>query len=164
MDEYEQGLDDTFNRYESMKGQNVNNFESPESIARHILEHEPRESGAVNADSSRANLNPNEMRTARSIGSFIAEMEYAERICGWDLHEAKENMKDQLSTTNVPSRSKDGFAIVLSKTDRRVQSAELNQFAGEVANHFNEETEEGLLSKIPLLGGLVKKKDGAVNG
>jgi hypothetical protein len=160
MDEY----DEQFEKFQAMQNTNQNNFESPESIARHILEHESRNSGVVNADSPRANLNPNELRTARVVGDLIGDLEYAENICGWDLSECKEYIKDKLSTTNVPSRSKDGFAIVLSKTDRRVQTAELNQFAGEVSEHFNENTERGLLSKIPFFGGLVKKKDGNVNG
>jgi hypothetical protein len=137
--------------------QRPNYFESPESIARHILEHEVRKSGSVNADSPRANLNPSELRTARVVGDMISECEYGEKTCAWDLSEAKEYLKDKLSTTNVPSRSKDGFAIVLSKTDRQVQTPDVNQFAGEVAGHF-EETQENLLTKIPLIGGLFKKK------
>lgn len=160
MDEY----DEQFEKFEAMKSQQVNNFESPESIARHILEHERRESEVTSADSSRANLNPHELRVARVIGDLIGDLEYGEKICGWDLREAKEYMKDKLATTNVPSRSKDGFAVVLSKTDRRVQTAELNQFAGEVANHFDENTEQGLLSKLPIIGGMMKKKDGNLNG
>lgn len=143
-----------------------NYFESPESIARHILEHESRKSEVVNSDSSRANLNPQELRTARIIGILIGEMEYAEKTCNWDLTEAKEEIKDALSIINVPSRSKDGFAVVLSKTDRRVQTAELNQFAGEVADHFDDSTEESLASKIPFIGGFLKKKQqgGSNNG
>ena len=142
-----------------------NYFESPESIARHILEHEKNETGVVTADSPRANLNPNELRTARVLGDLIGELEYAERVCGWDLTEAKTYVSNKLATTNVPSRSKDGFAIVLSKTDRRVQTAELNQFAGEVSQHFDENTEESLASKIPIFGSLFKKKQvGANNG
>ena len=151
---------------DNLTGKRPNYFESPESIARHILEHQERQSEAVNADSPRANLNPSELRTARVIGDMIGLLEHAEKVCGWDLEETKEYFKDSLSTTNVPSRSKDGFAIVLSKTDRRIQTPELNQFAGEVSQHFDENTEDSLLSKIPLFGGFLKKKNsgGANNG
>ena len=162
-------MDDYDNKFEEFQqiqqSRNINSFESPESIARHILEHEPRQSESVNSDSPRANLNPSELRTARVIGDMIGLLEHAEKVCGWQLGETKEFFKDCLSTTNVPSRSKDGFAIVLSKTDRRVQTPELNQFAGEVSGHFNEQTEENLASKIPFIGGFLKKKQvGANNG
>lgn len=140
-----------------------NYFESPEAIARHILEHEHNPTGVVNADSPRANLNPGEMRSARVLGDLIGDIEFAERICGWDLFEPKIYIQNKLATTNVPSRSKDGFAIVLSKTDRNVQTQTLENFATDISQHFDENTEQGLLNKIPLLGGLVKKKqDGAI--
>jgi hypothetical protein len=159
-------MNEEFNEPDYLEGKRPNYFESPESIARHILEHQERNSEAVNSDSPRANLNPSELRTARVMGDMIALLEHAEKVCGWDLSDSKELFKDCLSTTNVPSRSKDGFAIVLSKTDRRIQTQEATQFAGEIAQHFNEDTEEGLLSKIPLFGGLFKKKPpvGANNG
>lgn len=149
------------------EGKRPNYFESPESIARHILEHEENTAGTVNSDSARANLNPQELRSARVVGTLIGELEYAERTCGWNLEEAKNYMRHNLATTNVPSRSKDGFAIVLSKTDRRIQTAEATQFAGEIASHFNEQTEQGLASKIPILGALFSKKKepvGALDG
>lgn len=135
-----------------------NLFESPEAIARHILETEPNNTGVINKDSARANLNPSELRTVRALGGLINEIEYAEKITGFDLQELKEYYKNEMSTTNVPSRSKDGFAIVLSKTDRRVDSQEINSFAGEVSDHFNNETEQGLLSKLPVVGGFFQKK------
>jgi len=136
-----------------------NMFESPESIARHILEVDKSKAGTVNKDSARANLNPKELSSVRANGDLISEIEYAGRICGWDLKEAKDYVKEKLETTNVPSRSKGGFAIVLSKTDRRIQTAEAEQFAGEIQDQFDEGTEESLMNKIPLLGGMFRKKE-----
>ena len=135
-----------------------NLFESPESIARHILETEPNQTGVINKDSARANLNPSELRTVRALGGLINEIEYAEKITGFDLTELKEYYKNEMSTTNVPSRSKDGFAIVLSKTDKHINSQDLQNIASDVSNHFDEEAEQGLLSKIPVVGGFFNKK------
>jgi hypothetical protein len=145
---------------EQMYDQEMPNlFESPESIARHILEVDKSKAGTINKDSARANLNPSELRAVRGIGDMISELEYAEKICGWDLTEAKDYLKEKLATTNVPSRSKGGFAIVLSKTDRRIQMPEAQDFATEISDQFDEQTEQGLASKIPFIGGLLKKKE-----
>jgi hypothetical protein len=143
--------------YDLMERPNM--FESPESIARHILEVDKSKAGTINKDSARANLNPSELRAVRANGDLISELEYAERICGWDLKEAKDYVKEKLETTNVPSRSKSGFAIVLSKTDRRIQMGEAQEFAGEIQDQFDEKVEESLASKIPLIGGMFKKKE-----
>jgi len=165
MDDY----DEQYENMEKMQSGLTNRFESPESIARHILEHEISEAQVVNSDSPRANLNPNELRTARCIGDLIGEIEYGQEICGWEgasIESTKKFMKGKLATTNVPSRSKDGFAITMAKTDKHIQTADVNQFAGSIAEHFNENNEQSLLSKIPILGGFLKKKEqvGATNG
>jgi hypothetical protein len=135
---------ETIRQYE----ERPNLFESPESIARHILQVKKSPSGVINEDSARANLNPAEMRSARAVGDLVGELEYAERVCGWNLNEAKEYVKEKLATTNVPSRSKHGFAIVLSKTDRRLNMPETEHFAGEIANTFNEDEEQGFMEKL----------------
>jgi len=136
-----------------------NLFESPESIARHILEVDKSKAGTVNKDSARANLNPRELSSVRTNGDLISELEYAERICGWDLKEAKDYVKEKLETTNVPSRSKSGFAIVLSKTDRRIQMGEAQEFAGEIQNQFDDKVEQGLGDKIRSSIPFLKKKE-----
>lgn len=129
-----------------------NLFDSPEAIARHLLEVQENQAGVVNQDSARANLNPQEMRTVRALGGLINEIEYAEKITGFDLSELKNYYRNELATTNVPSRSKGGFAMVLSKTDRRVNTEQINDLAEDVAEQFNESTKKGLLS------GILKKK------
>jgi DNA segregation ATPase FtsK/SpoIIIE-like protein len=136
-----------------------NMFESPESIARHILEVKKSKAGTINEDSARANLNPSELRCVRANGDFIADLEYAEKVCGWKLDEAKEYIKEKIATTNVPSRSKHGFAIVLSKTDRRISTPEAEHFAGEISNDFNEEVEQSLAEKVASKIPFLKKKE-----
>jgi hypothetical protein len=125
-----------------------NLFDSPEAIARHLLEIEKNETGVVNKDSARANLNPIEMKTVRALGGLINEIEYAEQITGFDLSELKNYYINELATTNVPSRSKSGFAIVLSKTDRRVNTNEINDLAQDISEQFSEEKKPGIFGKL----------------
>jgi len=125
-----------------------NLFDSPEAIARHLLEVEQNTAGVVNKDSARANLNPTEMRTVRALGGLINEIEYAEKITGFNLNELKIYYQNELATTNVPSRSKGGFAMVLSKTDRRVNAQQIEDMAEDVAEQFDENVKQGLLGKF----------------
>jgi len=165
MYDYDDQVDTAFDRLNSIREQSNQPFESEQSIAQHIFEHEPSPAKAVNSDSPRANLAPQELRTARVLGNLIAVIEAAEKTCGWDLTIAKMEMIDYLATTNVPSRSKHGYAIYMSKTSKNIQSQEVQGMADKIAGDFDEKTEESLLSKIPLLGGFLKKKqDGANNG
>lgn len=136
-----------------------NLFESPESIARHIFEVDKSKSGTVNKDSARANLNPKELSSVRANGDLISELEYAERICGWDLKEAKDYVKEKLETTNVPSRSKFGYGIWMAKTDRRISQQDAEEGAREIQNQFGDNTEEGLGNKIRSSIPFLKKKE-----
>lgn len=146
--------------YDEYQNQEMPNmFESPEAIARHILEVDKSKAGVANKDSARANLNPSELRCVRANGDLISDLEYAEKVCGWDLSEAKDYIKEKLATTNIPSRSKNGFAIVLSKTDRRVSTPEAEQFAGEISNSFDGEVEESLAEKVRSKIPFLKKKE-----
>lgn len=145
-----------------------NLFESPESIARHIVEIIKSKAGVVNKDSARANLNKKEMRSVRANGDMISDLEYAEKICGWDLTNTKEYFKEKLATTNVPSRSKHGYAIWMSKVDRHVNQLEAEAFQNQLNTEFNDdEVEQGLREKVsglPIIGGFLKKKEMVVNG
>lgn len=136
-----------------------NMFESPESIARHILEVKKSKGGVIDQDSARANLNPNEMRSVRANGDLVSDLEYAEKVCGWNLSEAKDYLREKLATTNVPSRSKNGFAVVLSKTDRRISPQEGQQFAGEISSDFEEQVEESLAEKVTSKIPFLKKRE-----
>jgi hypothetical protein len=165
MYDYDEQIDNAYDRLNNIHDQANQPFESEQAIAQHIFSHEPSPAKAVNSDSPRANLAPQELRTARVLGNLIAVIEAAEKTCGWDLSIAKSEMIDYLSTTNVPSRSKHGYAIYMAKTSKNIQSQEVQGMADRVSNDFDEKTEESLLSKIPLLGGFLKKKqDGANNG
>ncbi len=126
-------------------------FETPEHISKHLLDVNTYTSNAVNHDSARANLNANELRQARSDGSLLIELEEAEKLCGWDLQTQKDKTFGTLGVLNVTSRSKNGWASVLAKTDKHVNIQTTEQLAEDINTQFNEETSKGLLSKIPFL-------------
>jgi hypothetical protein len=152
--------------YQQFQQKTPNLFDSPEAIARHLLEVEQNDAGVVNQDSARSNLNPAELRTVRALGGLINEIEYAKKIMlsmAKDkteqediiehLDELKEYYKNETATTNVPSRSKGGFAMVLSKTDKQVAIQQIESMAEDVADQFDTDKK-----KPGLLGSFFKKK------
>lgn len=137
----------------------VNRFESAEAISKHLLDVNEYQSNAVNHDSARANLNSNELKQARADGYLIQELEEAEKTCGWDLSIQKEKTLGKLGVLNVTSRSKSGWASVLSKTDKQINIQNAEQFAGDIDAEFSEQVEQGLGEKITSKIPFLKKKE-----
>lgn len=137
-----------FSEFEGIKNKMPEYFEQPEHISKHLLDVNTYESNAVNHDSARANLNPNELRQARADGSLILEIEEAEKTCNWQLQQLKAKTFGLLGVLNVTSRSKNGWASVLSKTDKHINVQTAEQFAEEIDAQFNEQTSQGLGDKI----------------
>ena len=136
-----------------------NYFERPEDVSRHLLEVEPNKTGVINLDSARANLNPHELKTVRAIGSLINDLDLAEQIVpSWDFKTDKAFFKNELATTNVPSRSKHGWAAALSKTDKRVNINDAQDMAFDISSAFEDRVEEGLVGKLRETGILKKRQ------
>ncbi len=147
----EDNWDKKFEEFEAIKNRMPQYFETPEHISKHLLDVNEYTSNAVNHDSARANLNPNELRQARSDGSLILELEEAEKTCEWNLQSQKNKTFGALGVLNVTSRSKNGWASVLAKTDKHINIQSTEQMAEDISTQFNEETSKGLMSKIPFL-------------
>ena len=144
-----------YEQFEGIKNRMPDYFEQPEHISKHLLDVNQYQSNAVNHDSARANLNPNELRQARADGSLILELEEAENTCNWDLNYLKAKVFGVLGVLNVTSRSKNGWASVLSKTDKHINVQTMESFAEDTDAQFSEATQQGLgdkiSSKIPFL-------------
>jgi hypothetical protein len=149
-----------------------NYFSKPEAVSRHIFEVEPSPAKAFNKDTARANLVRRELNTVKANISLIATLAYTEKkmIDIAESEKEKEEIskqilietefyRDEQSGTVVPSRSKNGFGIVLAKTDHRVQSQQLEQFAGEIGEEFGEEKPRGIGEKIRNALPFLKKKE-----
>ena len=74
--------DELYQKCEIERARIPDAFESAEAISKHLLDVNDYENNAVNQDSARANLSPNEMREARSKGNLIIELEEAQQLCG----------------------------------------------------------------------------------
>jgi hypothetical protein len=125
-----------------------NKFESPEAISKHLLEVDEYENETVSKDSARANLNPNEMKFVRANGGLLLEVMEGEELCGWDLSVLRKKFYGKQGNINVTSRSKDGWASVLAKTDKQISVQEMKEITENVSENFNEETQQGLFSRI----------------
>jgi hypothetical protein len=136
----------------------VNRFESAEAISKHLLDVNEYESNGVNHDSARGNLNSNELKQARADGYLIQELEEAEKTCGWDLSIQKAKTLGKLGVLNVTSRSKSGWASVLSKTDKQINIQNAEQYATDIDAEFSEQVEQGLGEKITSKIPFLKKK------
>lgn len=131
-----------------------NLFDKPEAISRYIFEVEKSPADAYNKDTARANLNPKELNSVKSNIGIIAQISYAEKLCGWNLKNDKDFLRDEQASTTVPSRSKHGFGMVLAKTDHRVQTQQLEQYAKEIDDTFNPTDpsfQEKLSKALPFL-------------
>lgn len=136
-----------------------NYFEKPEDVSRHLLEIEHNKTGVVDLDSARANLNPQEMKSVRAIGSLINDLDYAMKLIpDWEFKKLNRFFKNELATTNVPSRAKHGWASVLSKTDKRVNVTEAQDMAYDISDAFEQQVDEGLVGKLRETGILKKKQ------
>lgn len=155
MDEY----DEKYEEMENIRNQQIATFESAEAISKHLLDVDEYKSNGVNLDSARANLNFNELREARSKGYLLQELEETERCCEMDLSIQKDKVFGKLGVLNVTSRAKNGWGSILSKTDKHVNIQTAEQYAGEIAEDFNPEVEKSLKDRIPIIGGLLKKKE-----
>ena len=138
---------------------NVNRFESAEQISKHLLDVNEYESNGVNHDSARGNLNSNELKQARADGYLMQELEEAEKTCGWDLTIQKQKTFGKLGVLNVTSRSKSGWASVLSKTDKQINIQNAEQYATDIDAEFSEQVEQGLGQKIQSKIPFLKKKE-----
>lgn len=125
-----------------------NKFESPEAISKHLLEVNQYENETVNQDSVRANNNPYELKFIRGCGGLILELIEAEQLCDWDLNTPKQKYLGKTGNFNVTSRSKDGWASVLAKTDKQINVQEMKEITENVAENFSEETQQGLFSRV----------------
>jgi hypothetical protein len=159
MDQYEEQLDDTFNRMNQIRGIGQQPFESEFATSKHLLDISQYTSSGVNHDSARANLNFNELRQARCDGYLIQELEEAEKTCGWDLQIQKDKTMGKLGVLNVTSRAKQGWASVLSKTDKHINIQTAEQYANEINDEFTEQTEMGMMDKIRSKVPFLKKKE-----
>lgn len=148
-------FDEKFNQMEEIKSQMNPTFESAEAISKHLLDVDEYVSNGVNHDSARANLNPNELREARSKGYLIQEIEEMEKICEMDLSIQKHKYFGKLGVLNVTSRSKNGWGSILAKTDKHINVQTAEQMASDISDQFSDETsngmKQGLLSKLPFL-------------
>jgi len=138
---------------------NVNRFESAEQISKHLLDVNDYDSNGVNHDSARGNLNANELKQARADGYLMQELEEAEKTCGWDLTIQKQKTFGKLGVLNVTSRSKSGWASVLSKTDKQINIQNAEQYATDIDAEFSEQVEQGLGQKIQSKIPFLKKKE-----
>jgi hypothetical protein len=159
MTDYDEEVDNKFQQLQSMQERINSPFESAEAISKHLLDVNEYESNGVNLDSARANLNFNELREARSKGYLIQELEEFEKTCNMDMGIQKAKVFGKLGVLNVTSRAKNGWGSILSKTDKHVNIQTAEQYAGEIAEDFNPEVAQDLKSKIPVIGGFLKKKE-----
>lgn len=150
--------DAKFEEYERTKDRMPERFESPEAISKHLLDVNDYASNAVNQDSARANLNPLEMREARSKGNLIIELEEAQQICGWDLENQKAKQFGKLGVLNVTSRAKQGWASVLSKTDKHINIQQAEQYANNISDEFDERVSQSVGDKIGSKLPFLKKR------
>jgi len=151
--------DEKFEQFQRTKAIMPEVFESAEAISKHLLDVNDYENNAVNQDSARANLSPNEMREARSKGNLIIELEEAQQLCGWDLSEQKAKQMGKLGVLNVTSRAKSGWASVLSKTDKHINIQNTEAYANDISDEFNENVSQGFGEKIRATLPFLKKKE-----
>ena len=145
--------------YDEQSEQIPNMFDSPEQISKHLLDVNEYKSNAVNHDSARANLNFDELRGSRAEGALILELEEAEKICGWDLSTQKNKSFGSLGILNVTSRSKNGWASVLAKTDKHINTQTAEQYAEDIDTEFNDEVSQSIGDKIQNKVPFLKKKE-----
>ena len=151
--------DELYQKCEIERARISDAFESAEAISKHLLDVNDYENNAVNQDSARANLSPNEMREARSKGNLIIELEEAQQLCGWDLSEQKAKQMGKLGVLNVTSRAKSGWASVLSKTDKHINIQNTEAYANDISDEFNENVSQGFGEKIRATLPFLKKKE-----
>lgn len=158
LEQLQQGID-----YMQDQPEIPNYFSRPEAVSRHIFGVNQSPAKAYNEDTARAYLFDQDLRSVRTNIGLIATLAYAEKKCGWNLEDDKEFSRDEQGGTVVPSRSRLGFSIVLSKTDRRIQAGQMEQFKDDIGQAFGENIPkqgigEKIRSAIPFL-----KKTGDVN-
>jgi hypothetical protein len=151
----------------------VNRFESPESISKHIFEVENSPANAFNKDTSRANLEMPELNSVKTNISLIALISRTTRVM---LSKAKtpeekieivekmemltDYFRDEQSGTTVPSRSKRGYAIYMSKTDRNIQQQDMATYGMQQQESFGEPQQpQGIGEKIRGAIPFLKKKE-----
>jgi len=168
--------------FENQYGQNpdVNRFESPEQISKHIFGVENSKARAFNKDTSRGNLELPELNSVKVCITLINEIYYAEQTMVANIIKDKtildENKKTKIDEiqdemerlrnfylseqegTVVPSRSKRGYAIYMAKTERNVQQQDMTTYGMEQQEGFTEGNPPGLKDKITGAVPFLKKK------
>ena len=159
-------LDQEVQRYEHLdESERPNYFERPEDVSRHLLEIEPNETGVIDLDTARANLNPEELKSIRAIGGLINDLDLASKLIPeWNFSKDIKFYRNEMSTTTVPSRAKHGWAAVLSKTDKKVNISEAQEMAYDISNAFEQQVDEGLVGKLRETGILKKRQVWLKNG
>ncbi len=135
--------------------QRPNMWERPEEVARSVLEAEPNENQITDSDTTKANLNPLELRSYRAIAGVINLAKFAEANHDWDLTKVISFLRHENIVTTVPSRAKSGWATAMAKTTTNVNRNEIKEEAVAIQDKFD--NNPGMLSKIPILGKFIKK-------
>ena len=148
---------ETLDYLDSMqKNARPNMWERPEEVARSVLEVEPNKNNIINSDTTKANLNPLELRSYRAIAGVINLTIFAEENHGWNLYKVKRFLEQENISTTVPSRAKSGWAISLAKTTTNVNVNEIKEHAVSIQNEFDQK--KGFLQKLPIVGGMLGRK------
>lgn len=156
-----------------------NMYNRPESVSREIFEVNPSPAKAYNQDTAKANLVRQELNSVKANIGLIAELHRDQEIMidlvfeklkqgkidqetyDYELQQIeryferdKDYYRDEQSSTTVPSRSKNGFGMTLAKTDKRIQSTEIDSLALENEKEFGDYAQspgEKIRSAIPFL-------------
>jgi hypothetical protein len=132
-------------------------FERDQDISKHLLGISKYKGKAINEDSPRANNNPQELQATRCAARLINRLEYGQKTLGFEFETLIEFFEGDRAITDVTSRGKHGWVSTLTKSNYSIQQAE--QFAGEIANDFNQQAEESLRDKISNKIPFLKKRE-----
>jgi len=161
-----------------------NLWSRPESVSREIFGVEPSPARAYNKDTARGYLVRQELNSVKSNIGLIALLDQAQKtmidlaiekarvqkIDGEtvtieiekiikDFEMLKDYFRDEQASTTVTSRSKRGFGMAMAKTDKRIQSSELNDLLIEDEKEFGEGQQENPRDKIRGAIPFLRKKE-----
>lgn len=174
----EQDLQDQLDNFQTPK-EIPNMYNRPESVSREIFEVSPSPAKAYNQDTAKSNLVRQELNAVKANIGLIAELhrdqdimvdlvfekfrqkKIDEKTRDYELQQIeryferdKDYYRDEQSSTTVPSRGKGGFGLTLAKTDKRIQSTEIDALALENQKEFGDYAQspgEKIRSAIPFL-------------
>jgi hypothetical protein len=180
----QEDLQQQINQYEQQQ-EIPNMWTRPESSSRHIFEVDPSPSRAYNKDTARGYLVEKEIISVKSNISLIAMLHQVEKeminqaiiraerekispeilekeieTIQNDFERQKDYYRDEQSSTTVPSRSKRGFGMTMAKTDKRIQSSELNDMLIEDEKEFGDYNQpQNIGDKIRNAIPFIKRKE-----